>query len=85
MYDVQLKAYCVAVWRNYTPKKLMTRLHFLKPDKVSSKDFEEKDILNAEEFLLKTLNGIDNASMNNTEIKKCSNCKECAYSVLCRI
>ena len=85
MYEAQVKAYSVAVWRNYKPQKVMTRLHFLKPDKCSDMEFVEKDISNAERFILDTLEGVESASMANTEIRKCDYCKECAYSVLCDI
>lgn len=85
MYEAQVKAYSVAVWRNYRPQKVMTRLHFLKPDKCSDMEFVEKDISNAERFILDALEGVDSASMANTEIRKCDYCKECAYSVLCDI
>lgn len=85
MYEAQVKAYSVAVWRNYRPRKIMTRLHFLKPDKCSDMEFGEQDILKAERFILNALDGIDEASMGNTEIRECDYCRECAYSVLCGI
>ena len=65
MYEAQVKAYSVAVWRNYRPRKVMTRLHFLNPDRCSDMEFVEKDLANAERFILDALEGVESASMAN--------------------